>query len=57
VLGQSVRTLYQGTMERGTQVVTWDGKNNSGQNLASGMYTYRMTAGSFVQTRKMMLLK
>jgi len=57
VLGQEVRTLFAGQMERGTQTVNWDGKDATGKALASGTYIYRMTAGTFVETKKMMLLK
>jgi len=56
-LGQEVRTLFAGQVEQGTQVVRWDGRDNHGNTLASGMYIYRMTAGSFTQSYKMMLLK
>jgi hypothetical protein len=57
MLGQEVRTLVSGVIERGTAVVRWDGKDNNGVNLSSGTYLYRMTAGSFVQSYKMVLLK
>jgi hypothetical protein len=57
VLGQEVRTLFAGEVARGTRVVRWDGQSNSGFQLPSGTYIYRMVAGSFVESRKMMLLK
>ncbi len=57
VLGRRVRTLAQGPHEAGTYRVTWDGRDASGAPVASGVYLYRMTAGAFVQTRAMMLLK
>jgi hypothetical protein len=56
-LGQEVRTLVATQVERGTRVVRWDGRDNNGKVLASGSYVYRMVAGSFVETKKMMLLK
>jgi hypothetical protein len=57
VLGQEVRTLFEGSMERGTKVMTFDGRDNAGHVLASGTYIYRMTAGTFTENKKMMLLK
>jgi hypothetical protein len=57
MIGQEVRTLFAGQMDRGTKVVSWDGLDNHGRQIASGMYVYRMVAGSFVESHKMMLLK
>ncbi|HTY59342.1 MAG TPA: choice-of-anchor D domain-containing protein [Bacteroidota bacterium] len=56
-LGQEVRTLFAGHAEPGTRVVRWDGRDDRGGALSSGMYVYRITAGDFVQSRKMLLLK
>jgi hypothetical protein len=57
LLGQEVRTLFASHVERGTREVTWDGLDNRGAKVSTGMYLYRMTAGSFVQARKMLLMK
>ena len=57
VLGQSVRVLYDGYQEAGTQNVTWDGKSADGNELSSGIYFYRLQAGAFIQTKKMSLMK
>jgi flagellar hook assembly protein FlgD len=57
ITGQEVRTLINGNMDAGVQRVTWDGKDNSGKNISSGVYLYRITADKFSQTKKMMLLK
>jgi hypothetical protein len=57
MLGQEVRTLFFGEVERGSKIVRWDGRNNSDIVMPSGVYIYRMTAGSFVDAKKMMLLK
>jgi hypothetical protein len=57
MLGQEVRTLFAGQMDRGTRVIEWNGTDNLGRVVPSGTYVYRMTAGSFVQSYKMMLVK
>lgn len=58
MLGQEVRTLVnQNQQAAGTYQVQWDATNNRGSKVASGLYIYRMDAGSVVKTRKMLLLK
>jgi parallel beta-helix repeat protein len=57
VTGRRVRTLVNEPQPAGRQSVVWDGRDDRGRGVASGVYFYRMTAGSFVQTRKMLLLK
>lgn len=57
--GQEVRTLVdelQTPREDGFRVV-WDGRNDAGSNVASGIYFYRLQAGSFTKSKKMALLK
>lgn len=56
-LGQLVRTLVDQVQPAGRYSVVFDGKDNSGSQLASGMYIYQITAGSFVKSSKMLLLK
>jgi len=56
--GQRVRSLLKSKkMVPGRHFVEWDGKNNSGASVASGTYFYRIEAGDFVKTAKMLLLK
>jgi FlgD Ig-like domain len=55
--GRLVVSLVDGAREAGSYSVFWDGADRRGRQLASGVYFYRMTAGSFVRTRKMVLLK
>lgn len=57
VLGQKVTTLAFGRMPAGNHTVTWQGTASDGTQVASGIYFYRITAGSFAETKKMMLLK
>lgn len=57
VQGQKIRTLLNGIITNGLHVVKWDGKNEFGQNVTGGLYIYRLKAGSFVQTKKMLLIK
>ncbi len=52
ILGQRVATLVEGTQEAGYKAVRWDASG-----VASGIYFYRLQAGSFVESKKMILLK
>ena len=55
--GQLVRILEDRQRNAGTYYVQWDGTNTTGKKVSSGVYFYRMQAGHFVQTRKLVLLK
>ncbi len=57
LLGQQVTTLVNDVKEAGVYSVRWNGKNSTGEKVASGIYFYRFKAGNFVQTKKMILLK
>jgi hypothetical protein len=57
VAGARVRTLVKERRAPGRYDVQWDGEDDRGARAASGVYFYRMSAGSFVKTRKMVLLK
>jgi phosphodiesterase/alkaline phosphatase D-like protein len=57
ILGQRVKTLIDGELEAGFHQLMWNATNNNGLKVASGVYLYRIEAGSFVKTRKMLLLK
>ena len=57
VLGQSVKTLVDEDLAAGKYEETWDGKSDSGAHVATGIYFYKIEAESFVETKKMMLLK
>lgn len=57
VLGQKVKTLADEYMKAGYKRVEWDGTDQSGNSVASGVYLYRMSANDFGETKKMLLLK
>ncbi|HTY09679.1 MAG TPA: FlgD immunoglobulin-like domain containing protein, partial [Bacteroidota bacterium] len=57
VLGQQVRTLISGPMTAGQYSITWDGRNNAGSTLSSGVYFYRLQANDMAIVKKMLLLK
>lgn len=57
ILGRKVRTLLDEPQKPGRHEVVWDGKDDHGQDLASGIYFYRIKVGNFVQAKKMLLLK
>ena len=57
ILGQRVRVLEDEFRTAGSYSVDWDGKNESGQGMASGIYLYRLTAKDHCETRKMVLMK
>ena len=56
-MGQKVAALVEGIREAGTYTVHWDGRVDSGRELASGVYLYRLQAGGQTETRKLLLLR
>jgi len=57
ILGQRIVTLVDETKAPGRHEAIWNGTDQNGVRVASGIYLYYMQAGDFVQTRKMMLMK
>ena len=57
ITGRLVHTLVDERMIPGRYTITWDGLTQNGVRAASGIYIYRMIAGQFVESRKMLLLK
>ncbi|MGA3245407.1 MAG: LamG-like jellyroll fold domain-containing protein [Bacteroidota bacterium] len=57
VLGREVKTLVNGIGQAGAYSVQWDGKNERGEAVSSGIYLYQLRAGNFVVTRKMLFVK
>jgi hypothetical protein len=57
LLGKEIRMLLNGTQAGGVHSVVWDGRNNAGTAVASGIYIYRLTAGQFASSRRLLFLK
>jgi hypothetical protein len=57
VNGELVKTLLNGEHAAGADVQTWDGHNDAGQPVSSGVYFYKLVTNNFSQTKKMVLLK
>lgn len=57
LLGQTVKTLVGEWQPAGSYRISWDGTNESGAAVASGVYFYRLVAGDIKQSRKMILAR
>jgi len=57
LLGQGIRTLISETQNSGRHSVTWDGKDDKGREVSSGIYFYRLEAGDSKLTKRMVLIK
>ncbi len=57
LLGQEVKTLLNASQTAGIHQVTWDGKDDAGREVASGVYLYRLEANGRAMSRKMLLMK
>ena len=57
VKGALVRTLLDERREAGRYEVTWDGRDDGGRRVASGVYLYRLEAGGKEESRRMVLVK
>ena len=57
ITGQLVRELVNEPQESGVYTVHWDGRNDRGAHVSSGIYFYRLEAGSRSLVRKMVMLK
>lgn len=55
--GRLIRTLLDGVRSHGPHEITWDGRDDAGDRVSSGVYFYRLTAGKFKESKKMVLLK
>jgi len=57
ILGQEVRSLVNSIQRRGEYKVIWGGKDDTGEELVSGVYFYRLECGDFIATRRLVLLR
>lgn len=57
ILGRVIKTLVNDFQDAGYRSVIWDGTNNFGSSVATGLYIYKIVAGNFVESKKMLLLK
>jgi hypothetical protein len=57
ILGREVKTLVNMNQKAGVQQIVWNGNNNFGHLVSSGIYFYKVTAGEQVQVKKMIMLK
>ena len=55
--GKEIKTLVNENKTTGTFEIQWDGKDNAGFSVSSGVYFYKIKAGDFSQTKKMILMK
>ncbi|MEE9443928.1 MAG: right-handed parallel beta-helix repeat-containing protein [candidate division Zixibacteria bacterium] len=57
IAGQKIKTLINEYQENGTHTVYWNGKDQSNNNVSSGIYLYKIQVNDFADTKKMILLK
>jgi len=57
MMGRHVRALVQERQPAGHYAITWDGRNEHGEQVGSGIYLYQLNAGDFVQARRMALVR
>lgn len=57
VIGREVRTLVNAKQSAGYKSIAWDGRNEQGVSVSSGVYIYRLLAGNHAQTRKMLFVQ
>ena len=57
IRGQKIKTLINDTFEAGSHKITWNGTDDHGREMSSGIYFYQMTTNDSTQTRKMLLMK
>jgi len=56
-LGQKVKVLFKGKQPAGEYSIIWDGKNDQGQGVASGIYFYQLTISNYTSSKRMLMIK
>jgi hypothetical protein len=57
IRGQLIKRFNEGVRLPGRYIIVWDGRNDSGVKVSSGVYFYRIIAGEYITTRKMVMMK
>ena len=57
VKGALVRMLFSEFKVKGSHMVSWDGKDYKGNNASSGIYYFRVKVGTYVESKKMLLIR
>ena len=57
LLGRAIRTLHDGPLEAGRHRIVWDGRSDARRPVATGVYFYRIEAGSFSASKTMMVVR
>ena len=57
LLGREIKTLINSGVSAGLHVVSWDGTNDEGKVVPTGVYVYRLTTSHFVSTKKMIIVR
>ena len=57
MMGRRVATLVNGSLSAGRYEATWNARSDAGNQVASGVYLYRIQAGSFKAVKRMVLMK
>jgi hypothetical protein len=57
LLGKQIKTLVNHPQDAGNRIAVWDGTDELGRQVSAGVYLYRIQAGKYIKTRKMLLLR
>ena len=57
MLGKKIRTLVNEKQVIGRHTITWDGRDDNGKRVSSGIYMYKMNTQNFIKTKKMILIR